>query len=157
MMTRFTVELTYMLFIVYCQYHCCWGPGKLRSQGISRYGINQISRNILSLASKGFIYIYVKFSPVRAHFILNDKGLDKMADVLQTTLHFKTSVFWFHWYFSEACPIDSKSALVQVVAWCSQVTSHYLNQCWPRSNLTRSLCHMALQGLNELITVKPLI
>ena len=28
---------------------------------------------------------------------------------------------------------DDKSTLVQVMAWCHQVTSHYLSQCWPRS------------------------
>ena len=28
---------------------------------------------------------------------------------------------------------DDKSRLVQVMAWCHQATSHYLNQCWPRS------------------------
>ena len=27
---------------------------------------------------------------------------------------------------------DDKSALVQVMAWCCQATSHYLGQCWPR-------------------------
>ena len=27
---------------------------------------------------------------------------------------------------------DDKSTLVQIMAWCSQATSHYLNQCWPR-------------------------
>ena len=30
-------------------------------------------------------------------------------------------------------PTDDKSALVQVMAWCPQATSHYLSQCWPRS------------------------
>ena len=25
---------------------------------------------------------------------------------------------------------DDKSTLVQVMAWCCQATSHYLNQCW---------------------------
>ena len=29
-------------------------------------------------------------------------------------------------------PIHAKSTLVQVMAWCRQATSHYLNQCWPR-------------------------
>ena len=29
--------------------------------------------------------------------------------------------------------IDDKSTLVQVMAWCHQATSHYLNLCWPRS------------------------
>ena len=28
---------------------------------------------------------------------------------------------------------DDKSTLVQVMAWCRQATSHYLNQCWPKS------------------------
>ena len=28
---------------------------------------------------------------------------------------------------------DDKSTLVQVMAWCRQAASHYLNQCWPRS------------------------
>ena len=28
---------------------------------------------------------------------------------------------------------DDKSALVQVMAWCHQATSHFLSQCWPRS------------------------
>ena len=26
-----------------------------------------------------------------------------------------------------------KSTLIQVMDWCRQATSHYLNQCWPRS------------------------
>ena len=30
---------------------------------------------------------------------------------------------------------DVKSTLVQVMAWCRQATSHYLNQCWPRSSM----------------------
>ena len=30
---------------------------------------------------------------------------------------------------------DNKSTLVQVMAWCRQATSHYLNQCWPRSSM----------------------
>ena len=28
---------------------------------------------------------------------------------------------------------DDKSTSVQVMAWCRQATSHYLNQCWPIS------------------------
>ena len=28
---------------------------------------------------------------------------------------------------------DDKSTLIQVMAWCHQATSHFLNQCWPRS------------------------
>ena len=35
---------------------------------------------------------------------------------------------WISWDLS-----DDKSTLVQVMAWCRQAISHYLNQCWPRS------------------------
>ena len=28
---------------------------------------------------------------------------------------------------------DDKSTLAQVMVWCRQATSHYMNQCWPRS------------------------
>ena len=31
--------------------------------------------------------------------------------------------------------IDDKSTMVQVMAWCSEATSHYLSQCWLRSML----------------------
>ena len=31
--------------------------------------------------------------------------------------------------------LNDKSTLVQVMAWCRQAPSHYLNQCWPRSTL----------------------
>ena len=31
---------------------------------------------------------------------------------------------------------NSKSILVQVMAWCRQAPSHYLSQCWPRSQST---------------------
>ena len=41
---------------------------------------------------------------------------------------------------------DEKSTLFQVMAWCYQATSHYLNQCWPRS---KSLGH------NQLIIPPP--
>ena len=29
--------------------------------------------------------------------------------------------------------LDSKSILLQVMAWCHQAGGHYLNQCWPSS------------------------
>ena len=34
---------------------------------------------------------------------------------------------------------DDKSTLVYVMAWCHQATSHYLNQCWPRSPMPYSI------------------
>ena len=50
--TKLTMELIYMLPILYCQYYACWCPGDFRSQGTSRHGIDQISWNIPTLASR---------------------------------------------------------------------------------------------------------
>ena len=37
-----------------------------------------------------------------------------------------------HWFCKYRWPINDESALVNVVAWCRQATSHLLSQCWPR-------------------------
>ena len=47
---------------------------------------------------------------------------------------------WMPWDLT-----DDKSALVQVMAWCREATSHYLRQCWPRS-----MSPNGVLGLNEL-------
>ena len=43
-----------------------------------------------------------------------------------------------------------ESTLVQVMTWCRQATSHYLNQCWPRSltsfSVTRPQCVNIITG-----------
>ena len=49
---------------------------------------------------------------------------------------------------------DDKSTLVQVMAWCRQATSHYLNQCWPRSpmpyGVTRPQCVNSLWPSDDI-------
>ena len=47
---KFTIELPFMLPILCCQYHGWWCLGDLRSQGISRHGIDLQSLNIPSQA-----------------------------------------------------------------------------------------------------------
>ena len=42
---------------------------------------------------------------------------------------------------------DDLSTLVQVMAWCHQATSHYLDQCWPIS--------MMPYGVTNLQWIKP--
>ena len=48
-------------------------------------------------------------------------------------------------------PMMTQSKLVQVMAWCSQATSHYLSQCWPRLmsfyGVTRPQCVKALHAI----------
>ena len=43
---------------------------------------------------------------------------------------------------------DDQSTLVQVMAWCRQATSHYLNQCWPRSPTTYGVTRPQLVKLS---------
>ena len=45
----------HLLPILYSEYHSCWCPGILKSQDISRHGIDQLSQNILSALSEELI------------------------------------------------------------------------------------------------------
>ena len=60
---KFSMEQPNMLSIQYCQYHVCWCLGNLRSQGISRHDIDQISQNIPSLASEELRQLSVCMCP----------------------------------------------------------------------------------------------
>ena len=54
------MEQSYMLAILYWQYHACWFPGDFGSQGISRHGIDLQNQNIpfpVSEELKGVSYI----------------------------------------------------------------------------------------------------
>ena len=58
--------------------------------------------------------------------------------------------------FVQNDPINNMTALVQIMAWCEQVTSHYLNQWWLIINnrslkITNLKLQMHLPGTNELI------
>ena len=48
-------------------------------------------------------------------------------------------------------PTGDQSTLVQMMAWCHQGTSHYLNHCWPCP--MTSYCRNALQKLCDLFTL----
>ena len=54
-----------------------------------------------------------------------------------------------------------KSTLVQVMAWCHQATSHYLNQCCPRSltsyGVTRPRVKAVIQETFNVVRVKTVI
>ena len=46
--------------------------------------------------------------------------------------------------------LTNKSTLVQVMAWCHQVTTHYLSQCWSRSLSPYSVTRP--QWVNQLLS-----
>ena len=56
----------------------------------------------------------------------NDRHFMHFAGNIFKHTFFKILVFWFKFHRS-----SFKSALVQVMAWCRQATSHYLTQCQP--------------------------
>ena len=48
---------------------------------------------------------------------------------------------------------DDKSTLIQVMTWSHQATSHYLNQCWPRSMLPYGITRSQWVDLNKQVHV----
>ena len=85
--------------------------------------------------------------------LLTHWGRDKVAAILQTT--FANAFSWlkctnfaikFDWSLFLKDRIDNIPALVQIMAWRHQATSHYLNQRWP-SQLTH-ICVTLLQWVN---------
>ena len=51
--------------------------------------------------------------------------------------------------------MSQNTTLVQVMAWCCQAPSHYLNQCWPRSpSLYGTLGHKELIQKNRQNTAR---
>ena len=69
-------------------------------------------------------------------------GLSQWELMLQSnTSYFKLILWTDIWSISYEIAVrwvpqdltDDESTLAQVMTWCHQATSHYLNQCWPRS------------------------
>ena len=52
-------------------------------------------------------------------------------------------------------PTDDKSTLVHVMAWCHQATSHYLNQCWPRSPMPYGVTRPQWVNHSEFLMLEP--
>ena len=48
---------------------------------------------------------------------------------------------------------DDKSKVVQLIAWYCQATSHYLNQCWPRS-MSRHVISLGNALLSTILSLQ---
>ena len=55
--------------------------------------------------------------------------------ILKLIMQYSIWGIWYEIVFSWMPQnfINEKWTLVQVMAWCHHITSHHLNQCWPRS------------------------
>ena len=77
-------------------------------------------------------------------WLLTHWGWDKMTDIFQTAFSMFFLVlkcFDFYHNFTDICSrgqIINFPALVQIMAWHHQATSHYLSQWWP--SLLRHIC-----------------
>ena len=56
--------------------------------------------------------------------------VEDLNGILYQLVIFKLILVMDGWSISQYVT-DDKSALVQIMAWCHQATSHYLSQCWP--------------------------
>ena len=89
---RRIMEQRYMLpNLSCCQYHAYWCPSELRSQGISSHGIEQIHRNIPSLASqqlkKTIDYHVASCGKLRFFFFIVQLDIYQMKDDNQLPSH----------------------------------------------------------------------
>ena len=124
-----------MLPILYYQYYCCWCPGDLRSQCISRHGIDQISQNIPSLALEELILRergsgwLIILKPEKIWFALVEDFFNTLSP-RQNGHHFADDIFkriflneniWIpikiSLKFVPKVSINNIPALVQIMAW----------------------------------------
>ena len=130
--TKFTMEqyYRYMLPILYCQCHFCWCHGDLRSQGISRHGIDQISLNVPSLASEELTSSVLCFAHVYWLLAL-------FANLINPIYFACTNGFHFHSFLVVTCPMSSDHINFSIYDCCSiadyvyMFTISYVWQ-WPR-------------------------
>ena len=136
------------------QYHECWCPGSLSRQDINGHDIDYVEyvgfgltwKRILSTCvipvwSNDMRYKYMIMFPLQnlAHKV-NSMAPGRCGSYFKSIIckfiiqnnslgtHCEIALRWTPQNLT-----NEKSTLVQVMAWCRQATSHYLNQCWPRS------------------------
>ena len=86
---------------------------------------------------------------------LTHRGLNMKVNNLHTTFSkafpwITFSEFWLEFNWKIFLRADDKSILCQVMAWCRQASSHYLQQCWPKP-VAHGLLHKGTSQLNWYI------
>ena len=82
----------------------------------------------------GIIALVRKLPLRRIHWPLGDLVVIIKVQFVNACyrLKFMRTASWNALKWMPQYTFDDELTLVQVMAWCSQTTSHYLNQCWPR-------------------------
>ena len=83
------------------------------------YRLARSGNNLTDTKHKGFTFLYLyfsKFLPADANYLCHKQLSNNWVNSLATS-----DALWVH---------ETWSSLFQVMAWCHQAPSHYLNQCW---------------------------
>ena len=111
---------------------------------VSKGPMTQIMAQIMAWCQTGDTSLTVPMMVKSAIHITQPQWINSLApgrcENIFTNLFFKHILRTDIWSTScEIClnwvpqnPTDDRSALVHVMAWCHQATSHYLSQSWPR-------------------------
>ena len=124
-------------FILYNQYHGCWWPGIVRSQGISRHSTGLVLWNILPLKLtelKGLTKYHTTHitiqpsSKIDIFYIICTINSLRPCDILTSIL---AKVASGNGFPSGVMMCQrSWSKLGQVMAWCQMALRHYMIQFW---------------------------
>ena len=106
-----TLEQQYMLSALHTQYHACWWSGDVRSQSISRHGIDPQSENIPSPASEELIGMYCYLLHV-----LTAPKWSVPVDILGVKI----------WSLYKVCT-SSWWLLLELISWCPIFNSSHCN------------------------------
>ena len=119
-----------VLFNLYSQYHGCWYPGDIRSQGMSSHGIDPVS-------SKWFRSHMVGVNKMQVIQVIKKIDYSSSNDTYKINILLRLQGFLTHWgIVTDICVsrltiIGSDNGLAP-----SRPPSHYLNQCWLIANWT---------------------
>ena len=84
------------------------------------------------------VFSYSSDNPLTFNTLRLGQNGRHLADDIFRCIFLKENMcilIWISPKFVHKGPINNQSATVQVMAWCRQTTSHYLNHCWPISLL----------------------
>ena len=175
--TRFTMKQPYLLPILYCQYHGCWCPGTLRSQGISSHDIDSISSILekVDCVITRYICIFLRlFSQLKSckKFLYFDFDSNCPIRLKICTCHdswavvtcAKVMTWCGHWFSYKNNTYFCKIQVVRLLAFCEIDPSScgYKNFWWAlwdfgnQIQTNKTVEHVLVSLFFFIVTVAPL-
>ena len=132
-------------------YHCCLCRSIVSAclQECLTLGMPRLSRRLRNSSRISCPVVPTSHLPYNLHLVRTRAFLVKLLSVECHKIPLMINQHWFRWWLGAVRQRAITRA--KVMAWCRQITSHYLSQCYP------DLCrHMALIGYNELTDQSPI-